>query len=184
MNSSLSNNAKTGANWLDASTPCLAQAHLRWADEAQLASFAQWLANRTGISQAYIALDGDLGAGKTTLVRHLLRALGVAGRIKSPTYTIMESYTMQTLPAPAPTPISHFDLYRFNDPQEWEEAGFRDVFASKGLKLVEWPEKAMGLLPQPDLLVQMISQADDSRVVCLKAFTPMACNLLPNSPSP
>ena len=90
--------------------------------------------------QAVIALHGDLGSGKTTLTRHLLQTLGVAGRIKSPTYTIVEPYTVGALS------IWHFDFYRFNDPQEWEDAGFRDIFASPGLKLIEWPEKAAAML--------------------------------------
>ena len=138
-------------------------------------AFAKHLANRNGIEQAFVALDGDLGAGKTTLVRNLLQALGVEGRIKSPTYTIMETYAL----AHSPLQVAHFDFYRFNDPMEWEDAGFRDVFAATGLKLVEWPEKALGLLPQPDLLVRIASQDDTSREVTLKAFTPLGLALLP-----
>ena len=79
-----------------------------------------------------VTLEGDLGAGKTTFTRHLLQALGVQGRIKSPTYAVMESYDVGW-------PVAHFDFYRFSDPQEWEDAGFRDVFASPGLKVCEWP---------------------------------------------
>src|SRR3990167_748718 len=78
-----------------------------------------------------IELHGTLGAGKTTFTRHLLRALGVEGRIKSPSYAVVEPHE-----APGMA-IWHFDFYRFNDPQEWEDAGFRDLFASAGLKLVE-----------------------------------------------
>jgi tRNA threonylcarbamoyladenosine biosynthesis protein TsaE len=92
-----------------------------------------------------VNLHGTLGAGKTTFTRHLLRALGVQGRIKSPSYAVVE---------PHETPVGtalHFDFYRFNDPTEWEDAGFRDLFASPGLKLVEWPEKVAGLLPPADL---------------------------------
>ncbi len=86
-----------------------------------------------------------MGAGKTTLVRHLLQALGVTGRIKSPTYAVVEPYELPGLN------IWHFDFYRFADPREWEDAGFRDIFASPGLKLSEWPEKAGAQLPVPDL---------------------------------
>jgi tRNA threonylcarbamoyladenosine biosynthesis protein TsaE len=101
---------------------------------------------------ASITLEGDLGTGKTTLVRHLLQALGVAGRIKSPTYAVVEPYSVAGAGAGAePLAIWHFDFYRFNDPDEWEEAGFRDIFAGPGLKLVEWPDKAGRHLPAPDL---------------------------------
>lgn len=106
-------------------------------------SNARLVTNQTKKNQT---LRGDLGAGKTTFVRHLLRALGVTGRIKSPTYALVEPYD---LPAPAggPTmpPAWHADLYRFDDPREWEDAGLRELFASPGLKLVEWPEKAGSL---------------------------------------
>lgn len=137
-------------------------------------AFAKHLANRNGIERAFVALDGDLGAGKTTLVRNLLQALGVVGRIKSPTYTIMESYAL----AQSPLMASHFDFYRFHDAHEWEDAGFRDVFAAAGLKLVEWPERAIGLLPQPDLLVCIATKDDASREVMLKAFSPLGLTLL------
>ena len=94
----------------------------------------------------------------------------MTGRIKSPSYAIVEPYEV-SLPAAvasgagsddeARLPLLHFDFYRFNDPQEWEDAGFRELFASPGLKLVEWPEKAAGLLPPADLKLQ-IDFADDS----------------------
>ena len=118
---------------------------LHWPDEAACASFAQALASRTELRDACIELSGPLGAGKTTFVRHLLHALGIAGRIKSPTYTVVEPYALPGLN------ISHFDFYRFNDAREWQDAGFRDIYASPGLKLAEWPEKATGMLPPPDL---------------------------------
>lgn len=97
----------------------------------------------------YIELHGTLGAGKTTFTRHLLRALGVQGRIKSPSYAVVEPHEMPGMA------IHHFDFYRFNDPQEWEDAGFRDLFAAPGLKLAEWPEKADGLLPSADLQIHI-----------------------------
>ena len=112
----------------------------------------------------FITLEGDLGAGKTTFVRHLLQAMGVTGRIKSPTYAVVESYDMINL--------WHFDFYRFNDPQEWEEAGFRDIFASSGYKLAEWPQKAEGLLPEPDIAILIVANTDESRDVTLCAHTP------------
>lgn len=142
---------------------------LNWPDEAATQGFAQTLAARPALRDALIELHGDLGAGKTTFVRHLLRALGVQGRVKSPSYAVVEPYTVQT--AQGELNIWHFDLYRFADPREFEEAGFRDVLASAGLKLVEWPEKAQGVLPTPDLALHLTAMADDSRQVLAKALT-------------
>ena len=142
---------------------------LNWPDEAATQGFAQTLAARPALRDALIELHGDLGAGKTTFVRHLLRALGVQGRVKSPSYAVVEPYTVQT--AQGELNIWHFDLYRFADPREFEEAGFRDVLASAGLKLVEWPEKAQGVLPTPDLALYLTAMADDSRQVLAKALT-------------
>jgi tRNA threonylcarbamoyladenosine biosynthesis protein TsaE len=126
-------------------------------------AFAQQLARSPAIAHASLSLQGDLGAGKTTLVRHLLRALGVQGRIKSPTYAVVEPHTADAcehLPAGGPLNIWHFDFYRFNDPREWEDAGFRELFASPGLKLVEWPDRADGFLPPMD--VHILIQTDDT----------------------
>ena len=119
-----------------------------------------------------IELQGALGAGKTSLVRHLLRALGVTGRIKSPSYAVLESYALPQ------GEVSHFDFYRFGDPREWEDAGFREIFARPGLKLSEWPEKAAGMLPAPDLRLLIEAQADDSRRVELQACTVQGQGLL------
>jgi tRNA threonylcarbamoyladenosine biosynthesis protein TsaE len=121
-----------------------------------------------------------LGAGKTTWSRHLLRALGVSGRIKSPSYAVVEPHEL-----PEHT-VQHFDFYRFNDPQEWEDAGFRDLFAAPGLKLVEWPDKAQGLLPTPDLRVHIAVQnnvhsaadASEPRTVRIEAFSPQGLTWL------
>jgi tRNA threonylcarbamoyladenosine biosynthesis protein TsaE len=145
---------------------------LLWPDEAATQAFAVALARQPALAQAFVTLHGDLGAGKTTLVRHLLQALGVAGRIKSPTYAIVESYDT------AAFPIWHFDFYRFNDPQEWEDAGFRDIFASPGLKLVEWPHKAEGLLPQADLDLALQTAGETARRVSLRSHTPLGAALL------
>lgn len=145
-----------------------------WPNEAATVAFAQSLARQPAIGRALIELQGDLGAGKTTLVRHLLKSLGVEGRIKSPTYAVVEPYTL----AAPNLNIWHFDFYRFNDPHEWEEAGFRDIFASPGLKLVEWPEKAGAHLPPPDLLIHIEVLANGSRAITLTAHTAMGAELL------
>lgn len=146
--------------------------HTTWADEAGCQAFAERLAALPPLRDAFIALSGPLGAGKTTFVRHLLRALGVQGRIKSPTYAVMEPYE---LPA---GPVSHFDFYRFGDPREFEDAGFRDVFCAPGLKLAEWPDKAEGALPAPDLHLHIEPLDDTLRRITLQAATPRGQALL------
>ena len=152
---------------------------LLWQDETATQLFAAALAAQPALHNAFIELQGELGAGKTTLVRHLLRALGVQGRIKSPTYAVVEPYE---LPLPHAQDgllnIWHFDFYRFNDPREWEDAGFRDLFASPGLKLAEWPEKAAGFIPRADLVVQLEALEDASRQVTLSAQTALGMALL------
>lgn len=143
-----------------------------WPDEPACAAFAAGLAGRGAVRNAFIELQGPLGAGKTTFVRHLLRALGVVGRIKSPSYAVMEPH------AAAGLAISHFDFYRFADPREWVDAGFRDVFAAPGLKLAEWPEKAAGQLPLPDLRLSITPGEGDVRRVHAEAFTSAGQELL------
>ena len=92
-----------------------------------------------------IYLRGELGAGKTTLVRGVLRALGHVGPVKSPTYTLVELYEVSRLH------LHHFDFYRFHDPKEWIDAGFRESFNGLNVSLIEWPEKVGGLLPPADV---------------------------------
>ena len=147
---------------------------IAWPDEIATQAFAQALAGRPAAAEALIELQGDLGAGKTTFARHLLAALGVHGRIKSPTYAVVEPYTLEN-----GLNIWHFDFYRFNNPREWEEAGFRDIFASAGLKLVEWPGKAGEYLPQADLVLAIEVLADETRQVTLTAQTAIGKALLP-----
>ena len=96
-----------------------------------------------------VFLVGDLGTGKTTLTRGVLRGLGYSGKVKSPTYTLVELYTVSSLY------LYHFDFYRFADPLEWEDAGFREHFNAETVCLVEWPEKAGDFLPIPDLRIQL-----------------------------
>ncbi len=157
----------------------LAQRTVLCASEDDTQALASALALSPALAHATLTLHGDLGAGKTTFVRHLLRALGVAGRIKSPTYAVVEPHQAPPAPAwPAGLLVSHFDFYRFGDPREWEDAGFREVFADPGLKLVEWPEKAQGLMPAPDLSLELATQEDESRIVTLKAHSPTGWRLL------
>lgn len=177
--------------------PALSLWQGRWASEADTQAFAARLAACPAICNATLTLQGDLGAGKTTFVRHLLRALGVRGRIKSPTYAVVEPHTaVDGPPVPATgaaLAIWHFDFYRFTDPREWEDAGFRELFASPGLKLVEWPERAAGLMTAVDAELHIesddsaVSQpapmtddhdADSPRRVAFTAFTPLGQQLL------
>ncbi len=145
---------------------------MNWPDEAACALHAQALAAQPALRDAFLTLRGPLGAGKTTFARHLLRALGVQGRIKSPTYAVMEPYE---LPGGA---VSHFDFYRFNDAREWQDAGFRDVFAAPGLKLAEWPQQAEGVLPVPDLALNIEPLDEHQRRVLLQAYSERGRELL------
>jgi tRNA threonylcarbamoyladenosine biosynthesis protein TsaE len=160
----------------------------RWSDEAATVAFAQRLALCPAIANATLTLAGDLGAGKTTFVRHLLRALGVTGRIKSPTYAVVEPHRAEAGPH-GPLNAWHFDFYRFGDPREWEDAGFRELFASPGLKLVEWPERAAGLMTAVDAALTILPDealdgsadldvSDSPRVVSVLGFTDAGRQLL------
>jgi tRNA threonylcarbamoyladenosine biosynthesis protein TsaE len=136
-----------------------------WRNEQDTQGFAAALAQHSALRHAFIELRGELGAGKTTLVRHVLQALGVQGRIKSPTYAVVEPYELPGLA------VWHFDFYRFSDPREWEDAGFRDIFSSPGLKLAEWPDKAAPCLPLADLVIALSVVDEDVRQVSLTAQT-------------
>ncbi|GHD65768.1 tRNA (adenosine(37)-N6)-threonylcarbamoyltransferase complex ATPase subunit type 1 TsaE [Jeongeupia chitinilytica] len=127
------------------------------ADEAETLSMGGQLAAAL-VPGMVIFLEGDLGAGKTTLTRGILRGLGFTGRVKSPTYTLVEPYTVSNLY------LYHFDLYRFSDPSEWEDAGFRDYFNRDSVCLIEWADKAEGLLPAPDWLIRLEPEADGRRL--------------------
>lgn len=111
-----------------------------------------------------IYLQGDLGAGKTTLVRGFLKGRGYTGRVKSPTYTLLEPYATQR------SSVLHFDLYRIKAPEELEGIGFRDYLDGEGICLIEWPDKAATLLPCPDLCIR-IDFTDPGRTLNLVPYT-------------
>ncbi|WP_040851321.1 tRNA (adenosine(37)-N6)-threonylcarbamoyltransferase complex ATPase subunit type 1 TsaE [Thiorhodospira sibirica] len=112
---------------------------------------------------ALIYLHGDLGAGKTTLARAFLRAFGVSGPIKSPTYTLLEPY--QT----ASQQLFHFDLYRLGDPEELEYLGLRECLDGHAITLIEWPERGHGILPPADLSLTLTQHPQQGRIALLEA---------------
>lgn len=159
------------------STPVLKSISLNLPDEAQTNRLGQSLARLAAdlraspsgyapgpLAGGRIHLQGDLGAGKTSLARAFLRQCGVSGRIKSPSYALLESYEVSNLY------LYHLDFYRFSDPAEWLEAGFRDLLNDQALVLIEWPERAGDLLGHPDLLIQL-AYAEHGRIATLSAYT-------------
>ncbi len=135
---------------------------------AGLASACMGLAS---IRPLMIFLEGDLGAGKTTLVRALVKSRGYRGRVKSPTYTLIESYTL------GGTQVHHLDLYRVADAEELAYLGIRELVSEPGLCLVEWPQRGVGLLPAPDLRV-LLTYVPGGREADVAAFTPAGCAVL------
>lgn len=105
-----------------------------------------------------IWLQGDLGAGKTTLTRGLLLALGHHGAVKSPTYNIVESYSFPQFN------VNHFDLYRFQTPEEWLDAGLDELIDSNSISLIEWPLQGEGYVPEPDIILNMMTIAQGRQV--------------------
>lgn len=122
-------------------------------DEAATEALAARLAPALGPG-LLVTLTGGLGVGKTTLVRGLLRSLGYNGRVRSPTFTLLEPYNLPRFP------VYHFDFYRFSTADEWRDAGFGDYFGGDGACLVEWPERAGDGLPRADLQVELAFRGD------------------------
>lgn len=149
--------------------------HLLWRNEQDMAHWATRLARQPALRNALVTLAGDLGAGKTTFVRHLLRALGVTGHVKSPTYAVVEPHE-----APDGLHIWHFDFYRFQDPHELEDAGLHELLAEDGLKLAEWPAHAGPLLPMPDLALAFEITGETERRVSVSAATDTGSAILCN----
>jgi len=137
------------------------EATARWAGLLADALAAEPLAEQPVV----VHLSGDLGAGKTALARAILRKLGFAGPVKSPTFSLVEPYNLPNFS------IYHFDLYRFSSGEQWFDAGFDDILAGPGLMLLEWPEKAAGAIAAPDLLLELVATGNDRRRLHARAFT-------------
>ncbi|OOG10370.1 tRNA (adenosine(37)-N6)-threonylcarbamoyltransferase complex ATPase subunit type 1 TsaE [Pseudomonas sp. C9] len=133
----------------------MSEVTLYLADEEAMTAFGARIAKTTE-GHGLIFLEGDLGAGKTTLSRGIIRGLGHEGAVKSPTFTLVEPYEIGDIRA------FHFDLYRLVDPEELEYLGIRDYFEDDALCLIEWPDKGAGFLPKPDLTIT-ISPQDSGR---------------------
>jgi tRNA threonylcarbamoyladenosine biosynthesis protein TsaE len=127
------------------------------ADEAATEAFGTRLASALRAGDV-LHLQGELGAGKTTLVRGLLRALGHAGAVKSPTYTLVESYELPGWR------VHHFDLYRLRDPLELEDLGIRDYPDGSAVLLIEWPERGMGAVPVADAVIEIAIEGQGRRI--------------------
>jgi len=139
--------------------------------------FAAKMAKKSNLDLV-IFLHGDLGAGKTTFARGFLRGCGYQGLVKSPTYTLVEPYSLSDEKM-----AYHFDLYRLSDGEELEFAGVRDYFDGQSVSLIEWPEKAEGYLPEPDIVCQLEYQ-EQGRKIDIYAKTArgneLVLGLLPN----
>ncbi len=138
--------------------------NLRLQDESATLAFGGQLAKYLP-QKGLIFLYGDLGAGKTTLVRGILQSLGHQGSTKSPTYTLVEPYQI------GEQMIYHFDLYRLSDAEELEYMGMRDYLDEEALCFIEWPQKGVGFLPKADLSIHLAYKAQE-RMIQLEAATP------------
>jgi tRNA threonylcarbamoyladenosine biosynthesis protein TsaE len=125
----------------------------------------------------HFSLVGDLGVGKTTLTRHILRSLGHTGKVKSPTYGLCEPYQLN-INIKNNLSFHHFDLYRMSYAKEWMDAGFRDVFSEPGICVVEWPEKAEGTLPKADWIISLSTNDDETRTLMITSQSDIGDELI------
>jgi tRNA threonylcarbamoyladenosine biosynthesis protein TsaE len=139
---------------------------------------AHFLADATSTEQhVNIALEGNLGAGKTAFARYLIQGMGYAGKVKSPTYSLCESYPIAC--GEQASNAFHFDLYRMRTPLEWQEAGLAEHFDAPGMCLIEWPEKAEGTLPILDLQISITAgELETERQFELKALSDLGLTIL------
>ena len=145
-------------------------------DEDATVNMGNKLANlikQLDLNSLVVFLNGDLGAGKTTLTRGFVQGMGHTGNVKSPTYTLVEPYDL------APWQVFHFDLYRLSDPEELEYMGIRDYFAEKTCCFIEWPEKGVGLLAKEDLIINL-EYDNEQRLITLVAKTSAGDDILKN----
>jgi len=142
-------------------------------DEAATIALGQQLAQHCPPQQFTIHLEGELGAGKTTLTRGLLRKLGHTGNVKSPTYTLVEHYELEG------KRVFHFDLYRLSDPEELDYLGLDDYYSDTSLCILEWASQGGDMLPQPDLIITL-SYQNNSRTAELTPLSPQAKTLCKN----
>lgn len=145
------------------------------ADEAATQAVAQAFAPALTVGRL-IWLQGDLGAGKTSFIRALLRGLGVVGAIKSPSFVLVEPYQIQLPNQALPLPFYHFDFYRCTQPQEWRDAGFAEYFVAPACCAIEWPSQQTGL-PPPDWQLSLMPQRA-GRSLTFTAHTPAAAQWL------
>jgi tRNA threonylcarbamoyladenosine biosynthesis protein TsaE len=139
-------------------------------DESETLHWAKCLAKNVHPGMN-LYLKGELGVGKTTFVRGMLRGLGFQDKVKSPTYTLVEPYLLEKFT------VYHFDLYRFKDATEWDDIGFREYFNNTSICLVEWPEKVEHILPKPDIVIKL-SHTSFGRSLHLMSYTSIGSSCL------
>lgn len=142
------------------------------ANEAATLNFGATL-SRVLTPGTIVFLEGNLGAGKTTCLRGILRGLGFSGSVKSPTYTLVEEYDVEW------GPLYHFDLYRLQTAEELETIGIREYFGDNAVVVVEWAERGIGVLPKPDInIIFTIDILKNNRTITLKAYTLKGKNMV------